>query len=95
VSERLVIRGGFVVSMDPAVGELPNADVLVEDGKIVEIGPGLDVGDAEVVDATGKIVLPGFIDTLRHTWQTPVRGVLPCCTLDAYFGDMLGKIGLN
>ena len=95
MSERLVIRGGFVVSMDPAIGEVPNADVLVEDGKIVEIGPGLDAGDAEVVDAAGKIVLPGFIDTHRHTWQTPVRGVLPCCTLDAYFGDMLGKIGLN
>jgi 5-methylthioadenosine/S-adenosylhomocysteine deaminase len=95
VSERLVIRGGFVVSMDPGVGELPNADILVEDGKIVEIGQGLEVGDAEVVDASGTLVLPGFIDTHRHTWQTPVRGVLPCCTLDEYFGDMLGKIGLN
>ena len=83
MSERLVVRGGFVVSMDADVGELPNADVLVEDGKIVEIGPGLEVGDAEVVDATGKLVLPGFVDTHRHTWQTPVRGVLPSCTLDA------------
>jgi 5-methylthioadenosine/S-adenosylhomocysteine deaminase len=95
VSERLVIRGGFVVSIDADIGEVPDADVLVEDGKIVEIGPGLDVGDAEEVDAAGTIVLPGFIDTHRHTWQTPVRGVLPCCTLDDYFGDMLGKIGLN
>jgi 5-methylthioadenosine/S-adenosylhomocysteine deaminase len=95
VSERLVIRGGFVVSIDADIGEVPDADVLVEDGKIVEIGPGLDVGDAEEVDAAGTIVLPGFIDTHRHTWQTPVRGVLPCCTLDDYFGDMLGNIGLN
>ncbi|HKP19466.1 MAG TPA: amidohydrolase family protein [Gaiellaceae bacterium] len=95
MSERLVVRGGFVVSMDPEVGEVPNADILVEDGKIVEIGPGLEAGDAEVVDASRMIVLPGFVDTHRHTWQTPVRGVLPCCTLDAYFGDMLGRIGLN
>ena len=95
MSERLVIRGGFVVSMDPSIGEVANADVLVEDGKIVEIGRGLEAGDAEVVDASGKLVLPGFVDTHRHTWQTPVRGVLPCCTLDEYFGDMLGKIGLN
>ncbi len=36
-----------------------------------------------------SIVMPGFIDTHRHTWQTPVRGVLPCCTLDAYFDGML------
>jgi 5-methylthioadenosine/S-adenosylhomocysteine deaminase len=95
VSERLVVRGGFVVSMDSEIGEVPNADILIEDDTIVEIGQGLAVGDAEEVDANGMIVLPGFVDTHRHTWQTPVRGVLPCCTLDTYFGDMLGKIGLN
>jgi cytosine/adenosine deaminase-related metal-dependent hydrolase len=95
MSERLVVRGGFVVSMDADIGEVPDADILVVDGKIAEIGPGLQVGDAEEVDASGTIVLPGFVDTHRHTWQTPVRGVLPCCTLDAYFGDMLGKIALN
>jgi 5-methylthioadenosine/S-adenosylhomocysteine deaminase len=95
LSERLVIRNGFVVSMDSGVGDLPNADILVEDGTIVEVGPDLAAGDADQVDATGMIVIPGFVDTHRHTWQTPVRGVLPCCTLDAYFGDMLGKIGLN
>ena len=95
MSDRLVIRKGFVVSMDAAVGDVPSADILVEDGTIVEIGPDLAVGDAEEVDASAMIVIPGFIDTHRHTWQTPVRGVLPCCTLDAYFGDMLGQIGLN
>ena len=76
-SQRLLIRNGFVVSMDPEVGDIPHGDVLVEDGKIVEIGRGLDVSDAEQIDATGMIVMPGFIDTHRHTWQTPVRGVLP------------------
>ena len=39
------------------------------------------------------IVMPGFVDTHRHTWQTPVRGVLPCCTLDHYFAVMLGSVG--
>ncbi len=92
-SQRLFVRNGFVVSMDPAVGEIPNGDVLVEDGVIVEVGRGLEVGDAEEIDATGMIVLPGFVDTHRHTWQTPVRGVLPCCTLDHYFAVMLGSVG--
>src|SRR5229473_646130 len=92
-SQRLLIRNGFVVSMDPAVGDIPNGDVRVEDGKIVEVGRGLDASDAEQVDATGMIVMPGFIDTHRHTWQTPVRGVLPCCTLDNYFAVMLGSVG--
>jgi cytosine/adenosine deaminase-related metal-dependent hydrolase len=92
-SQRLVIRNGFVVSMDADVGEIPNGDVLVEDGVIVEIGPGLEVSGAEEVDATGMIVMPGFVDTHRHTWQTPVRGVLPSCTLDDYFAVMLGSVG--
>jgi cytosine/adenosine deaminase-related metal-dependent hydrolase len=92
-SHRLLIRNGFVVSMDAGVGEIPNGDVLVEDGAIVEVGPGLDVSEAEEIDATGMIVMPGFVDTHRHTWQTPVRGVLPSCTLDHYFAVMLGQVG--
>ena len=70
-SQRLFIRNAFVVSMDPEVGEIPHGDMLVEDGVIVEIGRGLEVGDAEEVDASGMIVMPGFVDTHRHTWQTP------------------------
>jgi cytosine/adenosine deaminase-related metal-dependent hydrolase len=79
--------------MDPAIGEIAGGDVLVEDGKIVEIGRGLEVGDAERIDASGMIVMPGFVDTHRHTWQTPVRGILPSCTLDHYFAVMLGSVG--
>ena len=92
-SQRLLIRNGFVVSMDPAVGDIPNADLLVEDGVIVDVGRGLAVSEAEDVDASGMIVMPGFVDTHRHTWQTPVRGVLPSCTLDHYFAVMLGSVG--
>jgi 5-methylthioadenosine/S-adenosylhomocysteine deaminase len=92
-SQRLLIRNGFVVSMDPDVGDIPNGDVLVEDGAIVEVGRGLGVSEAEEIDATGMIVMPGFVDTHRHTWQTPVRGILPCCTLDHYFAVMLGSVG--
>ena len=92
-AQRLLIRNGFVVSMDPDVGDIPNGDVLVEDGKIVEVGRDLAVSEAEEIDATGMIVMPGFVDTHRHTWQTPVRGVLPSCTLDNYFAVMLGSVG--
>jgi cytosine/adenosine deaminase-related metal-dependent hydrolase len=92
-AQRLLIRNGFVVSMDPDVGDIPGGDLLVEDGKIAEIGRGLSASEAEQIDATGMIVMPGFIDTHRHTWQTPVRGVLPCCTLDSYFAVMLGNVG--
>jgi 5-methylthioadenosine/S-adenosylhomocysteine deaminase len=92
-SQRLCIHDGFVVSMDAEIGDVPNGDVLVADGRIVEIGRGLEASGAERIDATGMIVMPGFVDTHRHTWQTPVRGVLPCCTLDHYFEVMLGSVG--
>ena len=92
-AQHLVIRNGFVVSMDPDVGNIARADVLVEDGKVVEIGTAIAVSEAEEIDATGMIVMPGFVDTHRHVWQTPVRGVLPCCTLDHYFAVMLGSVG--
>src|SRR4249919_1901744 len=94
-SQRLLIRNGFVVSMDPDVGDIPHGDVLVEDGAIVEVGRGLGASEAEEIDATGMIVMPGFVDTHRHTWQTPVRGVLPSCTLDEYFSGMLNNIGMQ
>jgi len=92
-SQRLLIRNGFVVSMDSDVGDIAHGDVFVEDGKIVEVGRDLGISDAEQIDATGMIVMPGFVDTHRHTWQTPVRGVLPSCTLDHYFAVMLGQVG--
>lgn len=92
-AERLLIRNGYIISMDPEIGDIPSGDVLLEDGKIAEVGRGLEASETEEVDATGMIVIPGFVDTHRHTWQTPVRGILPCCTLDSYFAVMLGSVG--
>ncbi|EOD68109.1 amidohydrolase family protein [Amycolatopsis vancoresmycina] len=80
---KTLLRGGMVVSMDPALGDLPRGDVLIEDGRIAAIGTTLDA-DAEIVDATGKIVLPGFVDTHRHTWQTAFRGLGADWTFDQY-----------
>ena len=92
-ADPLLIRNGYIISMDPGIGDIADGDVLVENGKIAEVGRQLDVSEAETVDATGMIVIPGFVDTHRHTWQTPVRGILPCCTLDHYFAVMLGSVG--
>jgi cytosine/adenosine deaminase-related metal-dependent hydrolase len=88
MSNKLLIRGGHVLSMDPAVGDLPNADVLVEDDHIVAVGPNLSA-DADVIDASGFIVIPGFIDTHRHTWEAAIRSSAPNATLDDYFVEIL------
>jgi cytosine/adenosine deaminase-related metal-dependent hydrolase len=73
--QKLLIRGGAILSMDPQIKDLAAADVLVEQGVIKAIAPHIDA-DAEVVDATGKIVIPGFIDTHHHLFQTALRGFL-------------------
>jgi len=73
---RVLIKGGHVMSMDPAVGDFATADVLVN-GKLIEaVGPNLDAGDAEVIDAAGMIVMPGFIDTHHHQFETALRSFL-------------------
>ena len=91
-----LIKGGYVLTLDPALGDLPNADVLIDGDKIAKVGHDLTAGPhANVIDARNRIVMPGFVDTHRHTWQTPVRGVLPSCTLDEYFAGMLNNIGIQ
>jgi cytosine/adenosine deaminase-related metal-dependent hydrolase len=72
---KILLTGGTVVSMDPAVGDLDRGDVLIEDGVIVEVAERVDAPEAEVIDATDRIVMPGFVDNHRHAWQTAFRGV--------------------
>ena len=73
---RYLIRGGAVMSMDPDVGDLAQADVLVEGKKIVAVGRSLHGGGAAVIDARGRIVMPGFIDTHHHQFETALRSFL-------------------
>ncbi len=74
---KLLLKGGYVVSCDKAIGEFKSGDVLISGGKIAGVGVDLDGGDAEVIDAKNKLVLPGLIDTHRHTWETQLRSMIP------------------
>src|SRR5437016_2662255 len=76
---RYVIRGGAVMTMDPSMpnkGEWTQADVLVEGKKILAVGPNLRAGGAGEIDARGRIVMPGFIDTHHHQFETALRSFL-------------------
>jgi 5-methylthioadenosine/S-adenosylhomocysteine deaminase len=85
VPQRLLIEDGCVITLDSVLGDFERADVLVEDGRIAAVAPDLDVGDGERIDAGGAIVMPGFVDTHRHTWQTALRGICADWTLLDYF----------
>src|SRR5437764_3877610 len=64
------------MSLDPKVGDFAQADVLVEGKKILAVGPNLHAGGAAEIDATGRIVMPGFIDTHHHQFETVLRSFL-------------------
>jgi 5-methylthioadenosine/S-adenosylhomocysteine deaminase len=95
VSERTLIKGAIVLTQDPVLGELPEADILIEDDRIAAVGPNLSADGAKVIDAAGDIVIPGFVDTHRHTWETSIRTSAPDYTLGAYFSAILDKFAPN
>jgi len=73
----ILIKDGIVLSMDSQVGDFEKADVLIQGKKIVSIGPNVPApAHALIVNATGMIVMPGFIDTHHHQFETPLRSIL-------------------
>jgi len=72
---RKLIKGGIVLSLDPAVGDFARGDVLIDGDRIVKVGPNLANGDIETIDATGMIVMPGFVDSHRHIWEGILRNI--------------------
>ena len=92
---RRLIKGGTVISMDPDVGDFMTGDVLVEGDEILQIGPNIPVEDAETIDATGKIVIPGFVDTHRHIWEGLLRNIgtdVPLEGRTSYISFVLHKL---
>ncbi|MCW5879025.1 MAG: amidohydrolase family protein [Anaerolineales bacterium] len=70
---KLLIKSGTVLSLDPQVGNQVGCDVLIEGSKIAAVSQDLVAPGAEVIDATGMIVMPGFIDSHRHMWKGVLR----------------------
>lgn len=82
----LVRNASMVLTMDPALGTLEDADVLIDGDRIAAVGTGLAASGARVIDGRGKIVLPGFVDLHTHLWQSLIRG----CATDKELGGWLG-----
>jgi 5-methylthioadenosine/S-adenosylhomocysteine deaminase len=93
MTNKTLIKGGIVYSVDPDIGELPQGDVLVEGDTIAAVGEHIPETDARIIDATGRIVMPGLIDTHRHLWQAALRQIAADWTLGQYFNHMLVELG--
>jgi cytosine/adenosine deaminase-related metal-dependent hydrolase len=75
VTSRTLLSGGCVLTLGARTPNLTQGDVLIEDGVVAEVGSGLRARDAERVDATDTIVMPGFVDTHRHAWHSLFRNL--------------------
>ncbi|HSJ70106.1 MAG TPA: amidohydrolase family protein [Acidimicrobiia bacterium] len=94
-TDRKLIRGGTILSQDPNVGDLAVGDVLIDGDTILEIGPTITADNAEVIDAAGMIVMPGFVDTHRHIWEGLLRNIgtdVPLEGRTSYISFVLHKL---
>jgi cytosine/adenosine deaminase-related metal-dependent hydrolase len=83
-----------VVTLDPHLGDLPEGDVLIRDGRVAAVAVGLadQAADARVVDARGRVVMPGMVDTHRHVWQGALGGFTGKHSLLGYVGAVVEGI---
>ena len=82
---RYLIRNGEVI--DGTGRRAFSSDVLIEDGRIAEIAPSIAARDAEIIDASGRVVTPGFIDIHRHCDIAPLS--------DPGFGEIELRQGIT
>lgn len=85
-----VIRNAYVMTMEPGVGDLPNADVHVRQGTIAAVGADLQAPHAQLIEGRGMIVLPGLIETHWHMWNTLLRSMAGDRKEHGYFPTAAG-----
>lgn len=91
---RKLFKDGIVLTLDKAIGDFRKADVLVEGSKIVEVKLNIEASDCEIIDASNMIVMPGLVDSHRHTWESVVRNVGADWSLQKYLSSIYyGNIG--
>jgi cytosine/adenosine deaminase-related metal-dependent hydrolase/ribose/xylose/arabinose/galactoside ABC-type transport system permease subunit len=94
-SGRKLIKGGTILTLDPRLGDFAIGDLVIEGEKIVAVGPGLANGEVDVIDATGMIVMPGFVDSHRHIWEGLLRNIgtdVPLEGRTSYISFVLHKL---
>jgi 5-methylthioadenosine/S-adenosylhomocysteine deaminase len=97
MARELLLRGGYVVTVDDSLGDLPNGDVLIRDDQIAAVGRNLSTStrNAEVLDVAGRLVIPGLVDTHRHVWQGAIGALTPQMTGAGYGPAVLNGISTS
>jgi 5-methylthioadenosine/S-adenosylhomocysteine deaminase len=78
-NRRTLLKGGTIISMDPSVGDFVRGDILIQGKKIASVGANVKLsGPApRVIDASNTILIPGFVDCHRHSWEGVLRRIIP------------------
>src|SRR5579862_6578026 len=77
-THHILLRGGTIITMDPAVGDFEKGDLHIQGKHIAAVGRDLKApAGAQIIDATGTIVIPGFVDCHRHSWSAQFRRIIP------------------
>jgi len=80
-----IIRGGYLMTMDPRLGDIAGGDLHVRNGEILAVGKDLQAAGIAVLSGRGMIVLPGMVDTHWHMWNTMLRSFGGEKPADGYF----------
>jgi 5-methylthioadenosine/S-adenosylhomocysteine deaminase len=89
---KLLVRGGRVLDLESDLDEPPVRDILIDDNKIASVGPQLEAAGAEIIDANGMLVIPGFVNAHYHSHDVLARGMFEDLALE-YWGTLAGPMG--
>lgn len=87
---RILLRGAQVITMTPDRPDAEHADILVDGETIAAVGETIEAPDAEVVDFSGRVLVPGLVNAHLHTWQTALRSAGADWTLMQYLTHLHG-----
>jgi cytosine/adenosine deaminase-related metal-dependent hydrolase len=95
MKHQTLIQNATILSMDNQLGDMENADLLIDGQTIKAVGHQLSSSSAELIDGTGMIVIPGLVNAHMHTWQTALRGVTSNWTILEYFANIHAGLATN
>ena len=83
----IIIENGYVLTMDSANGDIEKGVVVIEDGRIIEIGESTGRSASRTIDAGGCVVMPGLVNTHGHLAMTLLRGYADDMALHTWLED--------
>lgn len=81
---KTLFRNATIITLDPRLKNIEKGDMLIEGSTIVEVAGSIVALDAEVIDASNMVIMPGLVDTHRHVWESVIRGIGADWSLQTY-----------